>query len=244
MDSSGGFRGSMNQRLLSQAIGHLFPSRCPSCGAETDNISHAPFCGRCWAGIKRYSGPACRICSTPFASQFSHICSGCLKNPPPFSRALAYGIYDGVLADAIHHLKFRGIRRLHRPLGRFLLTLDLSGIDALVPVPLSAAKLRERGFNQSLLLAKVVSGKAGIPLILNGLLKKKDVLPQIGLSAAGRTANIRGAFSAERSFGGMRLMLIDDVMTTGATARECTKELLMAGAADVTVAALARASAV
>jgi ComF family protein len=233
----------MNQRLLSQAINHLFPSRCPSCGAETDNISHAPFCEGCWSGIKRYSGPACRICSTPLSSEFSDVCGGCLKNPPRFSRALAYGIYDGVLADAIHRFKFYGIKRLHRPLGRFLLTLDLSGIDALVPVPLSVRKLRERGFDQSLLLARVVSREAGIPLVFNGLLKKKDTLPQIGLSAAGRTANIRGAFSAERSFGGMRLMLIDDVMTTGATARECAKELLKAGAANVTAAALARAAA-
>jgi ComF family protein len=234
----------MSQRLLSQTINHLFPSRCPSCEAETDNVFHAPFCERCWSGIKRYSGPACRICSTPLSSEFSDICGGCLKNPPRFTRALAYGIYDGVLADAIHHFKFHGIRRLYRPLGRFLLTLDLSGIDALVPVPLSVGKLWERGFNQSLLLARVVSGEAGIPLILNGLLKREDTLPQIGLSAAGRTANIRGVFSAERSFCGMRLMLIDDVMTTGATSRECAKELLKAGAADVIVAALARASTV
>jgi predicted amidophosphoribosyltransferase len=167
----------MSQRLLSQAINHLFPSRCPSCEAETDNVLHAPFCERCWSGIKRYSGPACRICSTPLSSQFSDICGGCLKNPPRFTRALAYGIYKGVLADAIHHFKFHGIRRSYRPLGRFLLTLDLSGIDALVPVPLSVGKLRERGFNQSLLLARVVSGKAGIPLILDGLLKKEDPSP-------------------------------------------------------------------
>jgi ComF family protein len=233
----------MNKRLLSRVINHLFPSQCPSCEVETDNISHAPFCERCWSGIRRYAGPACRICRTPFSSEFSDICGGCMRNPPRFSRALAYGIYDGVLADAIHHFKLRGIKRLYRPLGRFLLTLDISGIDALVPVPLSVRKLRERGFNQSLLLARVVSGEAGIPLILDGLMKREDTLPQIGLSAAARRENIRGAFSAERSFGGMRLMLVDDVMTTGATARECAKVLLKAGASDVTVAALARASA-
>jgi ComF family protein len=155
-------------------------------------------------------------------------------------KGTGYGIYEGVLADAIHHFRFHKIKRLTRPLGRFLLTIDLSDIDALVPVPLSAGRLRERGFNQSLLLAQVVSRKAGIPTIINGLLKKKDTLPQIGLSAAGRTTNIRGAFSAVGSYGGLLLMLIVDVMTTGAAARECKMELLKAGAASVTVAALAR----
>jgi ComF family protein len=234
----------VNQRLLSQVLNHLFPSRCPSCGAETDTISFAPFCGTCWSGIKGYSGPGCRICSTPLASKYADICARCLKDPPPFSRALAYGIYEGVLAHAIHHFKFRGVKRLYRPLGRLLLSLDLVDIDALVPVPLSVRRLRERGFNQSLLLARVVAKETGIPLIVNGLVKKKDTLPQIGLSAAGRAANMRGAFSAGRTFGGMRLLLIDDVTTTGATARECAKELLNAGASNVVVAALARASAV
>jgi ComF family protein len=199
---------------------------------------------RCWSGIKRYSGPACRICSTPLSSEFADVCAGCLRNPPPFSRAKGFGIYEGALADAIHHYKFRGIRRLHAPLGRLMLDLELSGIDALVPVPLTVRKLRERGFNQSLLLARVISRNTGVPLIFNGLLKREGTLPQIGLSAAARISNIRRAFSAERRFDGMRVMLVDDVMTTGATARECSKELLKAGAKEVVVFVLARASAV
>ncbi len=234
----------MKQRLLSQIINHLFPSQCPSCGAETDDISHAPFCLGCWSRIRRYSGPACRVCSTPLSSEYSDICAGCLKDPPPFSRALGFGIYEGALADAIHHYKFRGTRRLHKPLGRFMLDLAPSGIDAVVPVPLSVRRLRERGFNQSLLLARVISGKTGVPLIFNRLLKREDTLPQIGLSAARRKSNIRGAFTTAGKFGGMRLLLIDDVMTTGATVRECSKELLKAGAREVVVLVLARASAV
>ncbi len=232
----------MNQYLLARIMNHVFPSLCPSCGSETDNISHAPFCRSCWSGIRRYTGPACRVCAAPLSSEYADICSDCLRNAPPFTRAYGFGIYEGVLADAIHLYKFRGIKRLHDPLGRFLLSFDMTGIDALVPVPLSVNSLRERGFNQSLLLAKVISENREVPLIFDGLIKKADTPQQIGLSASGRISNIRGAFSAVRGFGDMSLMLVDDVMTTGATARECSKELLKAGARQVSVLALARAA--
>ncbi len=242
--SRGGFSGKVKQHLLSGIVNQLFPSQCPSCSSRTDNVSVAPFCIRCWSAIKRYSGPACRICATPLSSQYSDVCAGCLKDPPPFSRALGFGIYEGTLADAIHCYKFRGIRRLHKPLARLMLEIDAPGTDALIPVPLTLSNLRERGFNQSLLLARVISKKYSLPLIFDGLLKREDTLPQIGLSAAGRRSNIRGAFRAARRFDGMRLMLIDDVMTTGATARECSKQLMKAGAKEVLVLVLARASAV
>jgi ComF family protein len=233
----------MNHSLPAKIINHIFPSSCPSCGSETDTIAHAPFCRNCWAAIKRYTGPACRICAAPLSSEYSGICSDCIRNAPAFSKAIAFGIYEGVLADAIHFYKFRGIRRLHAPLGRFLLSFDMTGIDALIPVPLSVKGLRERGFNQSLLLARIISLKKGVPLIMNGLTKRMDTSPQVGLSAARRASNIKGAFSAVCEFRDMSLMLVDDVMTTGATVRECAKELLKEGAREVSVLALARAAA-
>lgn len=154
---------------------------------------------------------------------------------------MSYGIYKDELAAAIHVYKFQGITRLHRPLGRLLLDFDLEGIHAVVPVPLSIKGLRQRGFNQSLLLAKIVTGGSGIPLIIDGLLKTADTPPQIGLSAASRRKNLKGAFKSSRGFSGMRLLLVDDVMTTGATAEECARQLVKAGAEDVTVLTLARA---
>jgi ComF family protein len=102
--------------------------------------------------------------------------------------------------------------------------------------------LRERGFNQSLLLAKTLSDKTKTPLIMDGLLKKKDTTAQIGLPKNERRLNLKGAFSAGRRFQGMRLLLIDDVMTTCSTADECSKELLRAGASEVMVLTLARAN--
>jgi ComF family protein len=239
----GNFSGSVKEHILSKIANQFFPSRCPSCSCESNDIFTAPFCKSCWSGIRRYSGPACRICSTPFSSEYSDICAGCLEDRPLFSHALFFGIYEGPLAAAIHYYKFHGIKRLHKPLGRFMLSLAPSGIDAVVPVPMTAGRLRERGFNQSLLLAKVIAGNARVPFMYEGLLKKADTLPQIGLSAVRRKSNIRGAFSATRRFDGMRLLLIDDVMTTGATAGECSKALIKAGAEKVVVLVLARASA-
>jgi ComF family protein len=118
----------------------------------------------------------------------------------------------------------------------------MSGIDALIPVPLSIRGLRERGFNQSLLLAKTLSDRNKVPLIMDGLLKKTETPAQIGLSKNERRLNLKGSFKAERKFPGMRLLLVDDVMTTGSTANECSKVLLRAGAEEVRVLALARAN--
>jgi ComF family protein len=165
-----------------------------------------------------------------------------MKRPPLFSKAMSFGLYEDSLASAIHLFKFQRIRRLHRPLGALLLFFDITGIDALIPVPLSIRGLRERGFNQSLLLAKHLSEKSMVPLIMDGLLKKTETMPQIGLSKNERRLNLKGSFEAERKFPGMRLLLVDDVMTTGSTANECSKALLTAGADEVLVLTLARAN--
>ena len=162
--------------------------------------------------------------------------------PPYFAKAESFGLFDGTLATVIHFFKFQRIKRLHRPLGEFLLDFDIAGIDALIPVPLSVRGLRERGFNQSLLLAKHLSERTKTPLIMDGLLKKTETVPQIGLSRNERRANLKGAFRADRKFPGKRLLLVDDVMTTCSTANACSKELLLAGAAEVVVLTLARAN--
>ena len=227
--------------MISRVLNYIFPSECPSCGSPTDNMSFAPFCSDCWAGMRRYDGPSCRICATPFSSGHAHVCSDCLKEPPLFSKAMSFGVYEGTLSEAINFYKFHGIKRLSGPLGRLLLGFDADGADAVVPVPLSIRGLRERGFNQSLLIAKTFSKDKSIPLIMDGLIKQKETQPQIGLSARERAKNLKGSFSATRDFKGMRLILIDDVMTTGATANECCRQLISAGAVDIRVLTLARA---
>jgi competence protein ComFC len=232
-------RISSSRGLITAFINFLYPSDCPSCGKGPDDFRTAPFCADCWSGMKRYTGPSCSICFTPFSSEDATVCADCIRQPPYFVNAKSFGLFEGTLATAIHFFKFHRVKRLHKPLGNFLSGFDLTGSDA---VPLSVKGLRERGFNQSLLLAKTISEKTKVPLIMDGLLKITDTAPQIGLSRTERRRNLKGAFRADRKFTGMRLLIVDDVMTTCSTANECSKELLRAGAAEVRVITLARAN--
>ena len=178
----------------------------------------------------------------PFTSEYAEICMKCLKKAPPFSKVMNYGLYEGSLAEAINQLKFHGLKRLAKPLGRLLLSFDLSGMDGIVPVPLSIKKLKERGFNQSLLFARVISRDKKIPLLMDILFKKKETPPQTRLSGKERLSNLRNAFIVKGDVRGLRLVLVDDVMTTGATVTECSKQLMNAGAKEVVVITLARTS--
>jgi competence protein ComFC len=176
----------------------------------------------------------------PFSSEHSKACAQCTKQKPSFSRVITYGLYEGVLADAVHQLKFHGLKRMARPIGRLLLNLDIPQADGIVPVPLSIKGLRERGFNQSLLVAKFISKGIKVPLLMDLLFKKKETRPQIGLSAKERMLNLKNVFVVREEIKGLRLLLVDDVMTTGATVTECSEQLMKAGAKEVLVLALAR----
>ena len=235
---------SLNRQhgLIPKILNILYPSKCPVCGNETDVSGLAPICSSCWEGIKKYTGPFCRVCAAPLVSEYAEVCGQCIKTPPPFSRALTCGLYEGTLSEAINQLKFFGNKRLSKPLAGLLLGLDLPEMDGIVPVPLSIKSLRERGFNQALLISRVLSRKLRMPLLTDTLLKIKETPPQIGLSAKERLTNIRKAFMAKGDIEGLSLFLVDDVMTTGATVRECSKVLRKAGAKEVVVLTLARAS--
>jgi ComF family protein len=174
-------------------------------------------------------------------SEHARICGQCMQKTPPFSRVITYGLYEGVLAQAIHQFKFYRIRRLSKPLGNLLLHLDVPSADGIIPVPLSKKGLIARGFNQSLLISHVIARHTGIALFMDSLFKTKDTAPQIGLSARERLSNLKNAFEVHGNITDLRLLLIDDVITTGATVRECSKMLIKAGAKEVIVLALARA---
>lgn len=228
--------------LISKVLNIIYPSKCPSCESVSDIFFHSPMCASCWSQIQGYSGPSCRICAMPFSSEYGEVCGQCLKKAPPFSKVMNYGLYEGLLAEAINHLKFHSLKRLAKPLSRLLLQFDLSDIDGIVPVPLSIRRLRERGFNQSLLIARFIAKEIKAPLLMDILLKKKETLPQTGLSAKERLLNLKNAFEVKGNIRGLKLLLVDDVMTTGATVTECSKELMKAGAKEVIVLTLARAS--
>ncbi len=142
--------------LISKIVNNLFPSHCPVCGSPSDKLAIAPFCGGCWTGIEKYSGPSCKICADPFSSKYAEICSACMKKLPFFSKVMSFGIYTGTLSEAINLFKFHGMKRLSKPLGKFLLDFSTSGIQAIVPVPLSVG-----GTKKPRLQPVSSSGKSG-----------------------------------------------------------------------------------
>ncbi len=226
--------------LLNKVLNILFPSQCPLCGNKSDSALYNPICSSCWRGIERYTGPACRICGIPVVSPLATICGSCMKKKPPFSRILYYGTYEGALKESIRLLKFSGVKRLSKPLSYLLSELSVSGFNGIVPVPLHPKKLRQREFNQTAVMGRHLAGRIKVPLMLDVLKKVHDTLPQTEVTGKERLENVKKAYLASEKAAGLELLLIDDVITTGATVSECARALMTAGAKGVTVAALAR----
>ena len=151
-------------------------------------------------------------------------------------------MYSGAVREAIHAFKFSGRAPLARPLGTLMLDGygPPSGVQAVVPVPLARARERERGYNQAALLAERIAEGWGVPLRARWLVRLRDTPAQSALTAAERRANVRHAFGASGAVRGAHVVLVDDVLTTGATAAECSRVLRAAGAATVGVLTVAR----
>ena len=219
----------------------------------------APFlCPSCTSGFFPVESPKCSRCGMVFKSRQGedHLCGECLDSPKRFQIARSAGIYKYTLMAVIHCFKYKGKTQLARPLGTLLFTAfinlwDKMSIDLIVPVPLHVKKLRMRGFNPSFLLVKEWVGIAkflnvglpDIPVNINVLARRRWTEPQTGLGRKERLANIKNAFniSNDSKITGKRILLVDDVYTTGATVNECAKVLLKGGAGHVDVLTLARA---
>jgi ComF family protein len=183
----------------------------------------------------------------PFVNRFpldeTGRCALCRLGLRGFDAVYSYGSYEGTLRQLVHLFKYGGVRPLARPFGRFMiqaLPRDAS-FDVIVPMPLHWFKQWQRGFNQADLLAREIGKKWGVP-VRNLIRRRRATSPQAGLTNAKRRANVRGAFRIARGkpLQGMRVLLVDDVVTTGATASACARVLKRAGAAHVALLALAR----
>lgn len=238
----------------------VFPSRCRLCRTSLTNISRLPVCQPCLADMRPISGGLCSICGERLLSPYPLLsgpadlqCGWCQRLAPPFSKAVAYGSYDSGLRDLIHLLKYEQVRPAAVVLGKMLAhaiaRLEVYGTGSrftIVPVPLHSRKLRQRGFNQSELIAqeaaKVTPGNDRIKLEAGILRRRRETVSQTGLTRHQRGENIRGAFALlrpERIAGG-NVVLVDDVFTTGTTVSECARVLLRAGARKIYVATVAR----
>ncbi len=226
------------------ALDLVFPALCPVCGATLAAGRRDPLCGVCWGAIPRLAAPCCERCGVPFAAGGPGLCGACAVDPPPWDWARAGAEYDGVVRDAIHALKFEGKRALARPLADLVLAQwggsIPGGVAGLVPVPLAAGREEERGFNQAELLAERLAAGMAVAVRPRWLVRVRATRPQSDLGAVERRANVRGAFAAHPAAAGRHVIVIDDVLTTGATAGECARALRAAGAARVGVLTVAR----
>ncbi|WP_305044424.1 ComF family protein [Geoalkalibacter sp.] len=228
----------------------LLPPCCPFCEALLEDQAgfSSGFCAVCRESFRSPASPCCPRCCLPYPTQggTDHLCEPCQRREPPFCWVAAAALYEGELREAVHRFKFGGRLDLDRPLGRLMLErlgerLRAFAPQAVVAVPLHPRRLRERGYNQALLLARVLGKELGVAVPSAGLVRSRETQSQQRLSRDERWRNLQGIFVAGAGIAGRRILLVDDVVTTGATAAECARSLLAAGAASVAVAALARA---
>jgi ComF family protein len=175
----------------------------------------------------------------------NHLCDDCRKRLRPFDRCRSAGVYEAALREAIHRVKFDGEKTLGRCLGRWMaraLLSETAEVDRIVPVPLHPRRIRERGYNQSELLSEAMAVASGVQHAPRLLTKTSPTRSQATLGRHDRRKNLRGTFALSRGAvaAKMRILLVDDIFTTGCTVEECARVLRRAGARGVRVVTLAR----
>ncbi|UVF20145.1 ComF family protein [Microvirga terrae] len=229
------------------ALGLFYPPTCIACQAATGE-PHA-LCAGCWSQIRFIERPFCERLGTPFAVDLGQplISPAAMADPPVFGRARAVAEYDGAASLLVHRLKYNDRLELARALGGMMVRAGaelLDEADVIVPVPLHRWRLWRRRFNQAMALAQAVSAQCSVPCDPFLLTRVKHTRRQVGLTKAQRQENLQGAFrvspEAKARLKGRRVLLVDDVLTTGATANAASRALLRGGAVCVDILAFAR----
>ena len=225
----------------------LWPPVCAHCRAATEGPD--ALCAQCWGRLALIERPFCERLGTPFALDIGGmlLSPGAIANPPAFDRARAVARYDDIARALTHRHKYGDEIHLAPTLGRMMARAGselIADADVIVPIPLHRIRLWTRRYNQAALLARVVADQAGKPLLVDGLVRRKHTPPQVGLSRTARAANMTGAFrilpDKAPLIEGRRVLLIDDVLTTGATANAAARVLRRAGATGIDVLTFAR----
>lgn len=228
----------------------LFPQQCLLCGLPSHNP--LPLCAGC-KGDLQANKRCCSRCALPLpgspAQPGAPLCGHCLQQPPPFDRVIAPWLYDEMLAYLIQRWKFHREQRLTALLAQLWLCHDqpLGRIDILVPVPLHWRRQWWRGFNQSQLLCRALRAAcpelATLPIQARAISRRHATAAQSGINARQRTRNLQGAFTVRKPCDNLRVAVVDDVLTTGATAAAVARELRTAGASHIEIWCLARTPA-
>jgi len=217
----------------------IYPPECIACG----KIGYR-CCPSCWEKRERYDENICSICGNPF--QPGSFCDFCLPPSSPLEKVRSVGEYEGILRIFILALKYQrniGLAELILPDLIQVITKAHFEFDLIIPVPLSKIRQRERGYNQVTLWGRLLSKSLNLPLSSSALKRERNTESQVNLSAGKREENIRNAFSANADFiHGKNILLLDDVITTGATLNECARTLKDAGAFHISALTIARSS--
>lgn len=231
------FAWQQGRQFWQSFINILFPPRCGGC-RQPGSL----WCETCQSGVVAVHAPICEMCGQPYVS--TGLCSSCRVQPLQIELIRSAALFHGPLRQAIHRFKYERLSGLAEPLGKLLVDYwQALGLwaDWLIPVPLHPARERERGYNQSALLARQVACATGIPLLEHGLQRTRATAVQMKLNAAQRKQNVAGAFACyEPGVKAKRVVVVDDVCTTGATLDACAAAVLKAGAASVVGLTLAR----
>lgn len=229
------------------AVGLVYPPGCIACHAATGEAQG--LCAACWAGIGFIARPYCERLGTPFEVDLGDglVSPAAIADPPVFARARAVCRFDGTARELVHRLKYGDRLELALTLGRMMVQAGrevLAEAELIAPVPLHRTRLWTRRFNQAAALARIVARESGLACEMQALVRRKRTKQQIGLSRAQRADNLQGAFQVAPAMRprieGRRILLVDDVLTTGATANAASRALLRAGAARVDVLVFAR----
>jgi ComF family protein len=233
--------------MLRGMIGIVYPPGCIACQAATGEAQ--ALCATCWGDVGFIERPYCERLGTPFAVDLGDglLSPAAIADPPAFARARAVCRFDGTARELVHRLKYGDRVELAQTLGRMMTQAGrdlLADASLVVPVPLHRTRLWSRRFNQAAALAGVVSRLGGVPHAPLALARVKRTRQQVGLTRAQRADNLQGAFRVpdgmKPQIEGRRILLVDDVLTTGSTANAAARALLRAGANDVDILTFAR----
>ncbi|MBU0945988.1 MAG: ComF family protein [Proteobacteria bacterium] len=234
------------RKWLRGAVDLLFPAACPVCGTNLPPGGQI-LCSPCLQDVALIRSPLCSVCGRelPDSTAGDHCCGRCLRKSPPYISARGVGHYQSPLSGLLHRLKYQGetsVLPALRDVIDLLPPFVLQEEERIVPVPLYASRLRQRGFNQALVLAKLFFPTRKDHILVDTLVRVRHTIPQTGLDGIARRKNLHQAFSVRFPERVRRrtIVLVDDVFTTGTTVSECSRMLLRAGADEVRVLTLAR----
>ncbi len=232
------------QQTIETAVTFLYPAQCRACEEQLGLESVPYMCDTCWHDIVTIKPPWCKICGIP---NTEGRCDECATNPPRYGKLRSIAIYEAVLQQAIHLFKFEKRTTLAAHLAQLIVEhipndCSITDYDYILPVPIHKKRLRERGFNQSTLLAKGIAKATGVSVETDTLIRQKNTSPQSSLDRNARQTNIIGAFELlrEEVVRGKNILIFDDVFTTGATVREAVKVLWNADPTEIDILTLAR----